>query len=589
MIPRQKKRHLPMSCFLYVPGNVLLSHTATRAVPSAMKGLTSVFGMGTGVTLSLLPPGIFSRCDELHIFSHTEYVKKKIIKTAVFFKKKSVPAVIILTSEIPGLKFRTSEHRSAMKIREIILSILLCLILSSYALAGEENTLVAVLPGNTVKAQASASLAEKRILETCSSLGRLFPSGRNRLSQEEKEALLSEDDVRQTAEKLNLSFYIILSVTETSKKLTGTMKCVPLTEDLAAMKAGFSETAEVPADLALKLALQLAGLHRNIPLTAEILPAENGDGTYILKAGQRQGLYSGTLETDSGPMEVLRTASYSSSVKFKGPVSAEKVTISLYPPAEEVEKELIQELEENIQMKYSPDHIKGENPENRFVRGICLVNPCTNLCMPGFGTFLAASYMGFEKPEIYVPGFAAVMTSLSVQLTLTEFMTGFKTNFFPWIQDQHKNGNVLRLQRFLWASIPLTISAGFLDQLAFQEDLHRQLPPFFMYKDMTAASLSLLIPGGGHFYKGNHAAGWIYWTGEMSLAGYGFFHLHSRKAVMAFTGLGLLKAADIIHGFFSVPGYRVYKQEKNLMPVLGFTEGSTEQERIFRAGLLLRM
>ena len=37
-------------------GGDLLSHTVTHAVPSAQRGLTSVFGMGTGVTLSLLPP-----------------------------------------------------------------------------------------------------------------------------------------------------------------------------------------------------------------------------------------------------------------------------------------------------------------------------------------------------------------------------------------------------------------------------------------------------------------------------------------------------------------------------------------------------
>jgi hypothetical protein len=37
-------------------GGVLLSHPASRAVPSALKSLTSVFGMGTGVTSSLLPP-----------------------------------------------------------------------------------------------------------------------------------------------------------------------------------------------------------------------------------------------------------------------------------------------------------------------------------------------------------------------------------------------------------------------------------------------------------------------------------------------------------------------------------------------------
>ena len=40
------------------PGSDLLSHAVTHAVPSAVEGLTSVFGMGTGVTLLLWPPGI---------------------------------------------------------------------------------------------------------------------------------------------------------------------------------------------------------------------------------------------------------------------------------------------------------------------------------------------------------------------------------------------------------------------------------------------------------------------------------------------------------------------------------------------------
>src|SRR5437870_7903519 len=39
------------------PGDVLLFHAVASAVPSALKGLTSVFGMGTGVAPSLWPPG----------------------------------------------------------------------------------------------------------------------------------------------------------------------------------------------------------------------------------------------------------------------------------------------------------------------------------------------------------------------------------------------------------------------------------------------------------------------------------------------------------------------------------------------------
>ena len=39
------------------PGSDLRSHTVTRAVSSALRGLTSVFGMGTGVTPAVWPPG----------------------------------------------------------------------------------------------------------------------------------------------------------------------------------------------------------------------------------------------------------------------------------------------------------------------------------------------------------------------------------------------------------------------------------------------------------------------------------------------------------------------------------------------------
>ena len=39
-------------------GGVLLSRAVSSQVPSALRGLTSVFGMGTGGTLSPLPPEI---------------------------------------------------------------------------------------------------------------------------------------------------------------------------------------------------------------------------------------------------------------------------------------------------------------------------------------------------------------------------------------------------------------------------------------------------------------------------------------------------------------------------------------------------
>jgi hypothetical protein len=46
--------------FSKFPGGDLLSHPVAQAVPSAVRGLTSGFGMGPGVSPSLWPPERYS-------------------------------------------------------------------------------------------------------------------------------------------------------------------------------------------------------------------------------------------------------------------------------------------------------------------------------------------------------------------------------------------------------------------------------------------------------------------------------------------------------------------------------------------------
>ena len=53
----KRKTHPYGQVFLFMEsGNVLLSQVVSNQVPSALKGLTSVFGMGTGGSLSPLSP-----------------------------------------------------------------------------------------------------------------------------------------------------------------------------------------------------------------------------------------------------------------------------------------------------------------------------------------------------------------------------------------------------------------------------------------------------------------------------------------------------------------------------------------------------
>ena len=64
---KEKPRELKSSRgFVVNPGGVLLSHTVPRAVPLALEGLTSEFGMGSGMTPPTLPPKTFRSSEMCH-------------------------------------------------------------------------------------------------------------------------------------------------------------------------------------------------------------------------------------------------------------------------------------------------------------------------------------------------------------------------------------------------------------------------------------------------------------------------------------------------------------------------------------------
>ena len=56
----EKAARYARTAFIYV-GDDLLSHTLSRAVQSAQRGLTSVFGMGTGISPAVRSPASKAR------------------------------------------------------------------------------------------------------------------------------------------------------------------------------------------------------------------------------------------------------------------------------------------------------------------------------------------------------------------------------------------------------------------------------------------------------------------------------------------------------------------------------------------------
>src|SRR5215472_12036147 len=85
------------------PGNYLVSHAVARAVPSALRGLTSVFGMGTGVTLSVRSPENLLRSQILEFSNFKSQIPKsdlrfqEILDNSILMGKTSAQTVMNIT------------------------------------------------------------------------------------------------------------------------------------------------------------------------------------------------------------------------------------------------------------------------------------------------------------------------------------------------------------------------------------------------------------------------------------------------------------------------------------------------------------
>ena len=80
-------------------GNVLLSQAVSHQVPSALKGLTSVFGMGTGVTPSLSSLDLFCIFKTTHSFwSSPRSISTCQLKTLLPLHLRPIIQIVFLGS-----------------------------------------------------------------------------------------------------------------------------------------------------------------------------------------------------------------------------------------------------------------------------------------------------------------------------------------------------------------------------------------------------------------------------------------------------------------------------------------------------------
>lgn len=404
---------------------------------------------------------------------------------------------------------------------------------------------------------------------TFADCGRFMPVENYRLRQVMrafKEGESPETTYQEMAEALGVDLYVVVAVAQAGSMYSGELRVIPLNPAWSSLERRITVRSRIPLNIPLKMQKEATLLHEGLPLKAAIVDVA-GTNLFRVDAGQWHGLGRGKYGTVAhGRVEVLQTGRYESVVRIeKGERSTgSQLVFRQTPPVRGLVDLNERMTSENTIRQYGldADRPEGGDPRKRFLESMCVINLGGNVCLPVYGSFLSTHYMGFEGSSPDARGLVLSSASLATQLLVPEFLTGFEANFFPWVKDDDKTTEMQNLQIFLWVTIPFTFTVSYLDQLAVLFEEKEKLPPFFDDRDSMAAVLSLVVPGGGLYYKGYRASGWFFYFSEMTAAGYGVYNgtsrIEGRIALLILTGL---KCADMLAAWLVEPSYSFYRFE----------------------------
>ncbi len=428
---------------------------------------------------------------------------------------------------------------------------------------------IAIFPiqDSGIQLNALSEKSARAVMDACDRLGRFLPVESDRI-EKAMDAIpegSGEEELLRAAQQLKADLVAVVTVATDGSAFTGTLAIRSVSGQYKQMEQNIIVRSRVMMNIPLKLAREMALLHRGRPLEARILEKRNG--LHLLDAGQWQGLDPGRYRTaEGGTITVLNSGRFHSLASVPERLAKlPRITIKKYPSCRAVVKYLEDQIDYNTNKKYSlvATGVKGQDPEKQFTLGMCLVNPGANACLPGYGSYLTTSYMGFRNTTPSVGGIVFSTLLIVTHFILPEAMTKFKINFVPGIMDKDKTRAMNNLQIFCWATVPLTASVAFLDQLAYQFMVNNALPPFFMTRNESAMVLSLFIPGGGLFYKGYRLPGWSFYLSEMFLAGFCVYTKDDKKKVLyGGIALGGVKLIELITAYFCPPAFSFFKYEQ---------------------------
>lgn len=422
-------------------------------------------------------------------------------------------------------------------------------------------------------------VSESAIINTCSAAGRLVPVEYNykKAAIEKSEGENRESLYRNTALYLKADVYAVLTAYDEMGDYVLKLSIIPVNNKYEGLRYEKIFRSRIPENLSLKAAWAFADILKKRTLLSDVLKVFN-DGSALISSGQWHGLEAGVYSTDSGDITIKNVSRYRSVAYGRDFKPGDVFEIKQLPDLEKHMRKIDYRIKVNTVKLYGSDEIleKRSGGVREGIKGTCVINQGANFCLPGYGSFLSVEYMGIEKSEPDYTGVFITASLTAAHLGLVPFLTDFKVNFFPWIEDGERTDQMERLNYFMWGTLPLTFTASFYNQLAYNYNLRNMLPPVFADHDTSAAVVSIFVPGGGMFYKGYRWSGWGIYLGEMSLAGYAVYTEDKRERNMLLGSLAFIKCAEIALSYFISPSYAFYNREVSSAGDIDFSIGITE-------------
>lgn len=337
----------------------------------------------------------------------------------------------------------------------------------------------------------------------------------------------------------------------------------PLDDSVPFKEETVTVQATIAKNIPLKVKREIVKRHQDVLQCT--IKTKVDKHSYIINAGQWHGLTTKSYTLTNGMQCTVKIVHrYTALVQLDGDYTAgDMLTVKSTVSRKGLLDAITAKIHEHVSYERSgKELLKGDSDSKRAIEGCCVVNPFGNILLPGYGAFLATHYMGFTHTEPEWLGVYAGAGVVVLQLGLVPALGKGEVNFFPWVKDHDKTDAQYRLHAYLWATLPLTYTVAFFNQLAYAYEKQRVLPPFFSDMDLAAVLVSAIVPGGGLFYKGQRLWGYAYWMSEFSLGGLLAYNWQHNSRRMLWAGLlAGIKLVELFHARVASPAYSVYSYE----------------------------